>query len=322
VDPLADVLDLGRVRGALMANVRAHAPWGLELPQSPGASFHAVTAGTAWLRVADAEPIQLMPGDLLLLPTGATHRLSSEPHGRCLPFDRRMKKAQMTPAGDLTVGGSAAATAFVCAAYEYDSDIAQPLMGALPDVMHVPADPVAGRDVTVLVELLAREVGERNAGARSATARLIDLLLIAGIRRWLSVMEPDDRPSWLAALGDPMIGPVLATLDDRPGERWTLDLLAREAHVSRATLARRFAEAVGEPPLAYLASWRMHLAARRLKNSDDTIDSIARDVGYSSEFAFSRAFARHRGEPPGRYRRQAGPHSVDLPCRVPSAPRC
>jgi AraC-like DNA-binding protein len=286
-----------------MANVRAHAPWGLELPQSPGASFHAVTTGTAWLRVGDGEPIQLMPGDLLLLPSGATHRLSSEPGGHCVPFDRQMKTAQMTSAGDLAVGGLGATTTFVCAAYEYDTDVAQPLLRALPEVMHVPADPVSGRDVTLLVELLAREVGERSAGAHSATARLIDLLLIAAIRRWLESLKSDEEPSWLTALGDPLIGHVLAALHDRPGERWTLDLLAREAHVSRATLARRFAETVGEPPLAYLARWRMHLAARRLKNSDDTIETIARDVGYTSEFAFSRAFARHLGKPPGRYRR-------------------
>src|SRR5690349_10035839 len=205
-----------------MANVRAHAPWGLELPQGPGASFHAVTTGTAWLRVAEGEPIQLMPGDLLLLPSGAPHRLSSAPHGRCVPFDREMKKTEMTADGDLTVGGSGATTTFVCAAYEYDIDIAQPLLRALPDLMHVPADPVAGREVTVLVELLAREVGERNAGARSATARLIDLLLIAAIRRWLGAVKSDEQPSWLTALGDPLIGHVLATLHDRPGERWTL----------------------------------------------------------------------------------------------------
>lgn len=270
-----------------------------------------MTAGTAWVRVAESEPIQLMPGDLLLLPSGITHRLSSEPRGRCVAFDRQMKKTQMTAAGDLTVGGSGAATTFVCAAYEYDIDVAQPLMRALPEAMHVRADPVAGRDVTVLVELLAREVGERNAGARSATARLIDLLLIAAIRRWLEGVKPDEEPSWLTALGDPLIGHVLATLHDRPGERWTLDLLAREAHVSRATLARRFAETVGEPPLAYLARWRMHLAARRLKNSDDTIDTIARDVGYTSEFAFSRALRDIEASLPVVIAGSAGRHSVD-----------
>jgi AraC-like DNA-binding protein len=303
VDPLADVLDLSRVRGALMANVRAHAPWGLELPQSPGASFHAITAGTAWVRTADTDPVQLMPGDVLLLPTGMTHRLSSDPRARCRPFDRRMKEEEMTPAGDLTLGTGGPTTRFVCAAYDYDSEVAQPLMRALPDVIHVPADPVAGGDIAAVVALLAHEVEERHAGARSATARLIDLLLIAAVRRWLDRLDEGREPSWLTGLRDPLIGQVLAMLHDRPGDRWTLDALAGAANVSRATLARRFTETVGEPPLAYLARWRMHVAAQRLKHSEDTIDTIAREVGYTSEFAFNRAFARHRGEPPGRYRR-------------------
>src|SRR5262245_8582076 len=86
MDPLSTVLDLSRVSGALMASVRACAPWGLDLPQLPGAAFHAITSGTAWLRVGDNKPLQLMPGDVFLLPAGAGHRLSSEPNGRCVPF--------------------------------------------------------------------------------------------------------------------------------------------------------------------------------------------------------------------------------------------
>lgn len=303
MDPLADVLDLSRVRGALMANVLARAPWGLALPRSGGASFHAVTAGTAWLRVNDADPIQLMPGDLLILPSGTAHRLSSEPRGRCRPFDRRMKEDEMSPDGDLAIGGSGAVTAFVCAAYEYDADVAQMLLRALPEVVHVPAEPVVGRDVAALVDLLAHEVGDRGVGSRSATARLIDLLLIAALRRWLALRPSDDGPSWLTALRDPLVAGVLGTLHDRPGERWTLDALAREAQVSRATLARRFTDGVGEPPLTYLTRWRMHLAAERLRRTDDAVELIAREVGYTSEFAFNRAFSRHRGTPPGRYRR-------------------
>jgi AraC-like DNA-binding protein len=97
----------------------------------------------------------------------------------------------------------------------------------------------------------------------------------------------------------------VALLHERPAEQWTVDSLAREVHLSRATLARRFAEVVGEPPLTYLARWRMHLAAQRLKYSTDTVGTIAREVGYTSEYAFNRAFARHRGQPPGRYRRLA-----------------
>src|SRR3954465_2632586 len=101
MDALADVLDLSRVSGALMANVRACAPWGLDLPQRTGASFHAITSGVAWLRVTGEDPRQLMPGGVFPLPAGVRHRLSSEPDGRCEPFDTSMKKRQMTPEGML-----------------------------------------------------------------------------------------------------------------------------------------------------------------------------------------------------------------------------
>jgi transcriptional regulator GlxA family with amidase domain len=166
-------------------------------------------------------------------------------------------------------------------------------------------DPVAGRSIAAIVDLLAGETGHNQAGSRAAAARLIDLLLIAAIRHWAQRRQDAGPPSWLAALRDPLVGRVLALLDDRPGEPCTLDRLAREVHVSRATLARRFTHKVGEPPLSYLASCRMQIAAQRLKHTTDTVESIAREVGYTSEYAFNRAFSRHRGHPPGRYRRLA-----------------
>jgi len=303
VDPLSDVLDLGRVSGALVASVRARAPWGLDLPQRP--AFHAITSGTAWAQVAGSEPLQLMPGDVLLLPAGARHQLLSEPHGTCVPFDSATKERLMTPDGDLTLGVSGAVTTFVCAAVDYDLDVAEPLMGQLPPVVHVPADPVGGRDVAAIVELLAMEVGARRPGSRAAAARLIDALLIAAIRHWLDRQADDEVPSWLRALRDPLLARVIAAMHARPAEPWTVESLAREIHVSRATLARRFADVVGEPPLTYLTRWRMHLASQKLKYSTETVDAIARDVGYTSEYAFNRAFARHHGQPPGRYRRLA-----------------
>lgn len=305
MDPLADVLDLSRVRGALLVNVRAHAPWGLDLPQSAGASFHAITAGAAWLRAAGREPIQMMPGDLVLLPTGIPHRLSSTPRGRCSPLDRVVKEQLVSVDGELHIDGPGAATTFVCAGYDYDLDAAARLMSLLPDVLHVPADPLAGRETAAIVELLAHEVGARAAGSRAATARLIDLLLIAAIRSWTSRQPRQGPPSWLTALHDPTVARALALLHERPGHPWTLEALAREVHLSRATLARRFTQAVGEPPLAYLARWRMDLAARRLKTSSDTVETIAGELGYRSQYAFNRAFVRHRGQPPGRYRRAA-----------------
>lgn len=304
MDPLVDVLDLSRVRGALLCNVHATAPWGLDVPGTGDASVHAVSSGTAWLRVKGYEPMQLMPGDVFLLPAGSGYRLSSKPDGPCQPFDQQLKE-RMTPERDLTIGGGGARSVFLCAGYDYDLDVAQPLMSLLPTVMHVPADPVRARGVAPLVDMLAREVDERGPGSRAAAARLLDLLLIEAIRHWVQHDPDAGGPSWLAALRNPTIAKTLALLHARPAEAWTLERLAGEVHLSRATLARRFSQEVGEPPLAYLTRWRMHLAAGRLKHSSDTVEMIAREVGYTSEHAFNRAFARHSGSPPGRYRRLA-----------------
>lgn len=304
VDPLGDVLDLSRVHGALLGNMYAAAPWGLDFPGNGGAMVHAVTCGTAWLRVDHAAPVRLTPGDVFLLPSGTGYRLSSTPDGRCEPFDKRLQ-AQMTPERGLTIGGDGPRTVFLCAGYDYDLDIAQPLLSLLPRVMHVPADPARPGRVAPIVAMLAAELSAPGLGSGTAVARLLDLLLIEAIRHWARHGPDEGGPSWLAALRDPAIASALALLHARPADPWTLGKLAGEVHMSRATLARRFTEAVGEPPLAYLTRWRMHLAAARLKNTSDTIETIAREVGYSSEHAFNRAFSRHRGHPPGRYRQLA-----------------
>jgi transcriptional regulator GlxA family with amidase domain len=154
---------------------------------------------------------------------------------------------------------------------------------------------------------------------------LIDMLLIAVIRRWLDEQAGAEPPSWLRALRDPAVARVLAVLHARPAGPWTLESLAGEVHLSRATLSRRFAELVGEPPLTYLAGWRMHLAAQRLKYSTDPLETVARAVGYTSEYAFNRAFSRHQGQPPGRYRRLAqgsheAPRGAQLELINPASP--
>src|SRR5262249_6306380 len=163
-----------------------------------------------------------------------------EPDGRCVPFDIATKQRLMTPDGDLALGGSGAVTTFVCAAFDYDLEVGEPLMGLLPPVIHVPADPVAGRDVAALRELPALAVCARGPGAGAGAARLFDALLIGAIRRWFDRQADGEPASWLCGLRDPVLARVLAVLHERPAEPWTVELLANEVHISRATLARRF----------------------------------------------------------------------------------
>ena len=310
MDVLGDVLDVARVESALLATFDAWAPWGIDLPERRGASFHAVVAGTCWFAVEGQEPRRLAPGDLVLLPTGVRHRLTADPGLPLRRFDEDLKRELITPAGELVIPGPGARTRILCAGYTYDGDTAHPLLSVLPRVLHVETNqPRTGPWLRPVLDLLAHEAnGGAREGSSVAAVRLLDVLLVHVVRSWLDG-EADDGAvalpgaSWLRGLRDPLSARALAALHERPGRDWTLDTLATQLHVSRATLARRFTANVGEPPLTYLSRWRMELAARQLRGTDEPIAVIARRVGYTSEYAFNRAFTRLRGCPPGRYRR-------------------
>ena len=309
MDVLADVLQVSRVRGALLATVKAHEPWGLELRDTPGAAFHAVTSGTCWLRAGEHR-LRLMPGDVILLPTGSHHVLASDPHGPTRAFDRVSKERALNDQGELVLPGPGSATGFLCAAYDYDHEVAHPLLSLLPGVLHLPADqPGDSSPVQATLRLIRGELGPNNPGSAAVLDRLIDVLFVQVLRAWLESEEPSEGASWLRALHDPEIASAIALLHEQPERSWTIEALAGEVNLSRATLARRFTESVGEPPLSYLTRWRMDLAARRLRDTREPVGAIAGRVGYSSEYAFSRAFRRARGEPPGRYRRLTATNS-------------
>ena len=306
VDPLADVFDLSRVSGAVMAQLIAYEPWGLAVDPLPGAVFHAVVAGSCWLRMPGRAPQHLMPGDVVLLPTNTPHDLVSSADARTDALARFQDDTRLTPEGDMILQGPGAATRVLCAAYDYDHEVAHPLMSQLPPVLHIPAG-MPGDDggVAETLRLLALELGGRPPGSRAAVGRLIDVMLIHVMRAWLRMQQNDATDGWLHALRDPVVARAMHTIHERPAEPWTIESLAREVSVSRATLARRFAHLVGETPPEYLTRWRMDLAAQRLRDTDDTVAAVAAAVGYRSEYSFSRAFTRNRGLAPGRYRRDA-----------------
>jgi AraC-like DNA-binding protein len=305
VDPLADVFDLSRVSGAVMAQLIAYEPWGVAVDPVPGAVFHAVVAGSCWLRMPGRAPQHLMPGDVILLPTNTPHELVSSVDART-ELARFDSDARRTPDGDMVIEGDGAGTRVLCAAYDYDHEVAHPLMSQLPPVLHIPAGmPGDDEALAATLRLLALELGGRPPGSRAAVGRLIDVMLIHAMRAWLRMQEDDATDGWLLALRDPVIARAMNAIHQRPREPWTIESLAREVSVSRATLTRRFTHLVGETPPEYLARWRMDLAAQRLRDTDDTVAAIAAAVGYRSEYSFSRAFTRHRGLAPGRYRRNA-----------------
>ncbi|MDQ8046243.1 MAG: AraC family transcriptional regulator [Patulibacter sp.] len=304
MDLLADVLAVSGVRGTVGARIEAGSTWGYWLDYDRGASFHAVTAGTAWLAAPGSEPFQLMPGDVVLLPRGTRHLIASDADTAQRSVDTPSDPYEQTGTGVVRIGHGDVRTHILCASYAYDPAIATQVLPLLPDVVHVRGvGPGSGLDDTV--RLLGCELARPKLATAVILDRLVDILLVQLLRVWLEEEHGDANGSWLGALGDPVTRDALARIHDEPARPWTTETLAAELAVSRATLTRRFRQVVGMAPAAYVAQWRMDLAARRLRDTDDTLESIARAVGYTSVYAFSRAFSRARAQPPGRFRATA-----------------
>ncbi|MFI9379707.1 cupin domain-containing protein [Kutzneria sp. NPDC052558] len=300
MDLLGDLLAVGGVRGALGARIEAGGNWRLAWHKMRGAAFYAVTSGTAWLCRRDEEPVQLMPGDVVLLPSGTPHALVSSPEQVLVPH-QGCDTSQLTDGSLLRLGDGEVRTHVVGACYEYDPSVTTQVMNALPPVLHIRADN-AGTGLDDTVRLLARELASPQAASSYVLNRVVDILLVQALRAWLAGKPNEVRGTCLSALTDPVVSAALAQLHQEPARPWTTDSLAAELTISRSTLTRRFRAVIGSAPADYLTRWRMDLAATRLRDTDDTLDSIARSVGYTSVYAFSRAFRRARAQAPGQFR--------------------
>jgi AraC-like DNA-binding protein len=187
----------------------------------------------------------------------------------------------------------------VIGAYEGSSAVSARLLDTLPALVLIRA----GDWESPLPALLAVEAGRDGAGQEAFLDRLLDLLLLGALRAWFD--RSDTAPPWWHAERDELVGPALRLIHSHPEHAWTVAGLAAAVGSSRAVLARRFTELVGEPPIAFLTGWRLALAADLLRSSDLTIAAVARQVGYSTPFAFSSAFKRAYGASPNEHRRRA-----------------
>lgn len=328
MDVLSRVLELSGVRGSAGACFHASGTWGFARPAAEQATLYAVTTGSAWLTAAGEQPVLVRAGDVVLLPTGVAHAVSSAP-GAVAPVCDGAAVRQAQDAGTPVHVGDGAAMRLVGASYTHDPADSASVFAMLPAVLHVPAEQ-ADPGAAAMVGAVARELGDPGAPAAAyALNRLIDLLLVQVLRTWLATAPVVDA-AWWGVLRDPVLLAVVTRMHERPDLPWTTATLAGTAAVSKTTLNRRFLAATGTNPVAYLTRWRMNVAANRLRESDEPVERIARAVGYRSVYAFTRAFHRERGQPPARFRqhsraRQAALLTTHDACRGmhpgPSAPR-
>ncbi|MEV5965645.1 AraC family transcriptional regulator [Kribbella sp. NPDC051952] len=299
MDVLADVVSVLRTGPAASARTDVRGPWGLRFSHSFGASFHLVLQGTAWLLPSGgAAPVAMGPGDVVLLPRGLEHAIADHPDSPLVDFD---------PENVVPAQGEGARALLLCGTYRLDRERPHPMLSKLPDVVHVPADPGRHRTLHTTIGILGEELDGNRPGAAAVVPALVDALLVLILRAWFEDHGCPTESGWSRALTDPAVARSLELIHDRPGAAWTVADLAGDVGLSRAAFARRFTEAVGEPPLTYLSRWRMTTAARMLRDHDQPLATVAKEIGYTSEFAFAKAFKRDFGIPPGTYRKQLTP---------------
>jgi AraC-like DNA-binding protein len=272
-DALSRLLDGVRPRGALFEHAEMSGPWSVRCAGAP-LTLVAMVRGRGVVTVDrhdDPEPVALGPGDVAVV-VGRPYTVSDPPQGR----------------------GEELAPTLLTGTYEVHGSVCDRVLGALPPLLVAPGAAAA-------VELVAAELAHPRPGRQAVLDRLLDLLLVTALREWF------ERPGYTAPTGyhaqrDPVVGPALTLMHDDPVHPWTVAELAARCAVSRAAFARRFTRLVGEPPMSYLTCWRLCLAADLLRDTDDTLATIARNVGYANAYALSVAFTRVYGVRPGEHR--------------------
>jgi AraC-like DNA-binding protein len=306
-DVLGRVLELTGLRGRVYCQSVAKAPWGLRFESSSDAAFHLVTGGTCCLFLGE-ERLQLVPGDVVLLPHGTAHALADHAKSRRVPLAEWLEERASAGRSMRLGGGEGAETQVLCGVYAFDvPGPRHPALRVLPELVHVSAKKTRDRpELAETIAGLAREYERGDLGSSVIVSRLLDVLFVQLLRAWVDE-QPQGGASWLGALRDSLVGAALSLLHDDLAAPWEVGALAAKLGTSRPTLARRFVAEVGVSPLAYLTQARMHEAARLVRETDRPLSAIAEAVGYTSEFAFNRAFRREHGTPPGAFRRQRAP---------------
>lgn len=319
MDVLSDVLRAVRLTGAIYFDIHAHAPWIAESP--PVASicgsvmpefehvicFHIIMDGWCWAQLADeSEPaIRLDAGDVVIFAGGDGHVMGTEQGKRSVPDMGMYYRPDnaMLPFVFSEFGGNGEQARFVCGYLGCDSRPFNPLVGALPRLLHVRGECSDGSLVRQLIRVALQEIQSPRAGGETILSKLSELMFLHAVRQHVDSL-PEESTGWLAGLRDRHVGAALRLMHGRPAQCWTLDALAREVGLSRSAFAERFARIMGAPAMQYLGKWRLQLAANSLGRGM-SIAQVASEVGYESEAAFNRAFKRQVGAPPGAWRRSS-----------------
>ncbi len=315
VDAISEILSGVKLNGALFFSAEFSAPWCFSSPASktltpvlsPGAPhlviYHFVIDGRAFVQMEDGQSIELGPGDVVVLPRGDPHTMTSSRGVTTASLTSAiLSKVKSRDLSPMQAGGGGEPARYICGYMACDPFLNRPILSGLPSVFKVNIrTDRSGHWLENSILHLVEEAASGRVGSEAMLAKLSEALFVDILRRYVAAL-PDHQVGWLAGARDPIVGKSLGLLHGRIAHPWTIADLADEVGISRSALVERFTRYLSEPPMTYLAHWRLQLAARSLERTSRSVAEIAADVGYESEAAFNRAFKREFGQPPGRYR--------------------
>ncbi len=315
MDALSAALGSVHMTGAVFYDAVCTKPWAFAVPPlstyahllAPATerlvSYHLITEGAGIVRFEDDVELSIEAGDVVVVPHGDAHVMSDGPVVRMLDKGGSLDRFLAGEVSAFELGGGGTPTRFVCGYFGCQRDADRLFLSGLPRVFKINLrSDDTGRWLEHSIRHLVSESEASKPGRSVMLAKMAETVFIEALRRYMAQLPPE-QAGWLAGARDSVVGSAIAALHSQPGARWSLDSLAAATGASRSVLIERFARFLGQPPLTYLAMWRLQLASRRLLTSRDTILQIALDVGYQSEAAFSRAFKREFGSSPGAYRK-------------------
>jgi AraC-like DNA-binding protein len=330
MDALSAALNSVRMTGAIFFNAICTAPWGFAVPPlklvahalAPGTerlvSYHLVTEGKAVVGFDDGEEVSVMAGDIVIIPHGEAHTIKNGFPPRLIETGESLGEYLAGTLSTMRVGSGGEVTHFVCGYFGCDRHADRLFLAGLPQMikLNIRGD-AAGEWLETSIRHLVCEADSKRPGTTVLLSKMAEALFIETLRRYMERLPPE-QVGWLAGARDPIVGAALALMHGSPCHPWTVRDLASEVGTSRSVLTERFARFLDESPLAYLARWRLQLAARRLQTTRNTVLQVASDVGYESEAAFNRAFKREYGLPPAQYRRAFATPAAALPTGKPA----
>ncbi len=330
MDVLSDVLRTVRLTGSIFFTADLNDPWSIT---SPGSDiiikhlpykaecltlFHIITEGSCWFQPEKMKPFSLQKGSVIIFPHSCKHIMCSNRSIHPVPLLNLLSFEHIKGLSDVQYGGDGMKTQFICGYLLCDQRF-NPMLGAIPEVIvlsyqDIPVENSWEKPLNIIpfqknswldtmLKQLINEVKGKSIGAGTIVTRLTELMYIEVLRRYMQGL-PERSKGWLAALRDHEVGRALRLMHGQPANKWNVEQLAAEVGVSRSAFARRFTDLTGESPMRYLTGWRMQLAKKMLQQPDLSLSMVAEKIGYDSNIAFSKAFKRFNGIPPGNWREQ------------------